>query len=119
VVVVSCVLVAVFSWWHWSEPAVSPVACCLQTVELLLPDPLEPDSPALSRPEIAFDCSFSSSAFASASPPFALASPPSELASAPSPTASEGPLVPPVAEPPGPPVVVVSCVFVAVFSWWH
>ena len=114
-VVVVWVLVALFSWWHWSELPVLPVACCLQTV-LLLPDPLEPGSPALSWPEIAFDCSFPSSAFASASPPLAAASPPSELASAPSPTASAGPLVPPVAEPPDPPSVVVVCVLLALLS---
>src|SRR3954470_8780634 len=94
----------------------------MQTAPLLVLLPLVPfecESPPLSRPEIAFDCSFSSSTFASASPPLADASPPSELASAPSPIASEGPLTPPVAVPPEPPFVVVVWVLLAVFSWWH
>src|SRR5438874_718539 len=73
----------------------------------------------LSRPEIWFDCLFERTFVDSASPPFAEASPPSELACAPSPTASEGPLVPPDAVPPLPPVVVVTCVLEAVLVWWH
>src|SRR5207237_9799875 len=110
VVVVVYVFVLVLSRLLWLAPAVLPVASSLQTDELLPPlDSLEPGSPTLSRPEIAFDWPLSSFVCDWASPPFAEASPPSDLACAPSPTACEGPLVPPSATPPLPAVVVVTC----------
>ena len=103
-----------------------PVASWLQTAALLPPvesatvvsDHCGSD-PELSRPEIWFDWSFSRLACDSASPPFAEALPPLEPAFESSPTLCAGPPVPPVALPPAPPVVVVVCVLVAEFVWWH
>src|SRR5205085_10758763 len=115
VVVVTWVLVAVFSCRHWFAPVVLPVASRLHTAPLLLPPmPFEPESPLLSRPEIAFDWSLSSLDCDWAERQFAVEWQPSDFGCAPSPTAIEGPLVPPVATPPLPAVVVVAWVFVAV-----